>query len=91
MRKLVLDGSASCSKNLDMKEGDRARIVKLSKRLRAKVVSATPMIGDVVTIQYVERDSKNRLSGYIVERIRPDGVFAWTADFMADGVEAATE
>jgi len=39
----------------------------------------------------VAHDSAIRLSGYIVERIRPDGVFAWTADFMADGVEAATE
>jgi len=70
-------------------EGDRVRIVKLAKRLRAKVGPGAPQAGQVGTIRYVVHDSQGNLSGYIVEHVRPNGAFAWTADFMADEVEAA--
>ena len=71
-----------------MKEGDRVRIAKLSKRQRTKVGPAILRVGDVGTIRSVVRDSRRLLSGYIVDCVKLNGAFAWTADFTLDEVEA---
>jgi hypothetical protein len=56
-------------------------------RSRARIGPDGPKVGEVGTIQYVVNDSRNRLSGYIVEHVRPNGVFGWSADFMVAEVE----
>ena len=72
-----------------MKEGDRVRVVKISKRTRAKVGPSILRVGDVGTIRYVVRDSRRLLSGYVVDCVKQGGGLAWTADFTLDEVEAA--
>jgi hypothetical protein len=70
-----------------MTQGDKVRVVKLTPRPRAKVGPDVPKVGEMGVIQIVVNDSQNRLSRYIVEHTRPNGVFGWSADFTVVEIE----
>lgn len=71
-----------------MNKGDCVRVVKVPDRPQARLGSA-PQVGDVGVIRHIIAERpQGRLLGYIVERLHPDGTFAWVADFMPDEVEA---
>jgi hypothetical protein len=62
-------------------QGERVRVVRLTPRSRVKVGPDAPKVGELGVIRFVVNDSRNRISGYIVEHARPNGVFGWSADF----------
>jgi hypothetical protein len=78
---------AAPGKACTVTQGDRVRVVRLAARARIKVGPDVPRVGEEGIIQYVVNDSRNRLSGYIVEHARPNGVLGWSADFTVSEVE----
>jgi len=74
-----------------MTQGDKVRVVRLTPRSRVKVGPDVPKVGEEGIVQYLLNDSRNRISGYIVEHARPNGAFGWSADFTVAEVGQVPE